>query len=517
MYLNSKKCEKVNCIINYFNNSFQTIMARSSPKKSRSASRGRSASAKKSPKKTPAKKTPAKRSASAKKTTPAKPTHKMDFSEGDNVMARWPGTSLYFKAKVNYVRDDDNEYDVQYEDGTVFTIKAKDVRARVSEKKSRSRSRSRGRSPARKTRATPKSTPKATPKATPKSAVAVRAPRPDPTPTRSSARLAAAKIELSSDEDDGPKAIPNPSHPKKSKRGLFPSINLTWVQPLFFMFFCPLVLISLHELCKNNSCKLQMPKLSTDWKHYWNKDAFVATFVFCTILRLFAFLPVGARVRSASGKEVRLNGFLTLLAMLAVVPALIYKKMNFSFVSDNYFHLMTSSIIMSGMSAKLSYFMARFWGKKSNVNPKGNTGNIFVDIYNGREFNPHYFKVDLKLQVFRTSMIALAMINVCLIVHNVNQNLGKVNLAVAMTAVFQVIYALDAMFFEEYFFFSHDAMNTGFGFNLISSYLTFPFIPTLVTRYMIAKNPTLTTFHLVAIGFMNLFGYVIFRASETQR
>ncbi len=57
----------------------------------RSASRGRAAS-KSSPKKTPksTKKTPAKKAA-------ATPAHKMDFDEGDAIMARWPGTSLYFK------------------------------------------------------------------------------------------------------------------------------------------------------------------------------------------------------------------------------------------------------------------------------------------------------------------------------------------------------------------------------------------------------------------------------------
>lgn len=37
----------------------------------------------------------------------------MAFTEGDKVMAKWPGTNLYFKAKVTFVRDEDNEYDVQ--------------------------------------------------------------------------------------------------------------------------------------------------------------------------------------------------------------------------------------------------------------------------------------------------------------------------------------------------------------------------------------------------------------------
>merc|ERR1719210_3318355 len=43
-------------------------------------------------------------------------------------MARWPGTALYFKSKVTYVRDDDNEYEVQFEDGTIYTLKAKEVK-----------------------------------------------------------------------------------------------------------------------------------------------------------------------------------------------------------------------------------------------------------------------------------------------------------------------------------------------------------------------------------------------------
>ena len=37
----------------------------------------------------------------------------MNFTEGEHVMAKWPGTNLFFNAKVTFVRDDDNEYDVQ--------------------------------------------------------------------------------------------------------------------------------------------------------------------------------------------------------------------------------------------------------------------------------------------------------------------------------------------------------------------------------------------------------------------
>jgi hypothetical protein len=38
------------------------------------------------------------------------------------------------QAKVTYVRDDDAEYDVEYENGTVYTIKAGLEKTRVKKK-----------------------------------------------------------------------------------------------------------------------------------------------------------------------------------------------------------------------------------------------------------------------------------------------------------------------------------------------------------------------------------------------
>ena len=81
----------------------------------------------------------------------------------------------------------------------------------------------------------------------------------------------------------------------------------------------------------------------------------------------------------------------------------------------------------------------------------------------------------------------------------------------------QIIFAIDAMYFEEYFFFSHEAMNSGYGFRLAFGYLTFPFVPTLVTRYVIAKSPALTAFQLTSVVALNVLGYFIFRSSETNR
>ena len=162
---------------------------------------------------------------------------------------------------------------------------------------------------------------------------------------------------------------------------------------------------------------------------------------------------------------------------------------NSSIVDGKYFLIMASSLIFSGVLALVARNLARFLpGKKSNVNAKGNTGNLIVDFINGREFNPTLLNGDMKLQTFRFSMIGLAILNVTLVINSIVNQGGVANPVVVMASAFQVLYALDAMFFEEYYFFSHDAMNTGFGFSIIASYLTFPFLPTLITQYLIQRR-----------------------------
>jgi len=131
--------------------------------------------------------------------------------------------------------------------------------------------------------------------------------------------------------------------------------------------------------------------------------------------------------------------------------------------------------------------------------------------------NPKYMTLDWKLQMLRYSMMSLAMLNVVLVTDNIVGSGGKVSPTLVMAATFQVLYALDALFFEEYFFQSHDAMNSGFGWSLLSSYTFFPFLPTLTTLYLINVPVVLPWYTLTAIGLVNLLGYVIYRSSETQR
>lgn len=470
----------------------------------------------------------------------------MLFKEGDDVMARWPGSSLFFKAKVTYVREDDGEYDVEYENGTVYTIRARDVYKQTSAVMKRARSKSRGRSPGRPRGAKKEAeSPQAAAAQEEKPADQADSAAKEPaaaaaavavvekvakvekvtkvekvkakeikaeTPTRTSARIAAKALHegFSDDEAEKVKLAPNPELPdaRGRKSGGW---SLEWIWAILFMVLGPAILVSLHTLCRDQGCRLELPKLSTDWKTYVDRDSLLVVFGVGVLLDLLSFLPVGTPVNGR-----RMNGFLTLLILLSAVPALVYYKVPLGVVKEKYYHLMTSSILYSYAVALFTLIMSR-WGNKTNQNPKGHTGNPIVDLFNGRELNPKHFGLDFKLQTFRMSMISLALLNVLLVTHSVVEAKGQAAPSLVLAASFQLLYAMDALFFEEYYFQSHDAMNSGYGWSLISSYITFPFLPTLTTVYLLNHTVTLAWYYLLAIGVMNALGYVIYRSSETQR
>merc|ERR1711963_394253 len=271
--------------------------------------------------------------AKAPKTPKAEPKPKLDFAEGAAVMARWPGSSLFFKAKVTLVREEDDEYDVEYENGTVYTLRSKDVYkadSKVLKKAAgsrRSKSRGRGRSAGRQKKAKEAPAPAPAPAASEESAdeaaadktdskpaeKVVKTPKPKPavvapTPTRQSARIAAKAVTdaFSDDETEKVKLAPNPELP--DARGKKKGWSFQWVMALVFMVLGPVILISLHTLCTKTSCKPQVPKLSTDIKDYFSWNAFYIVMAVGFVVPTFGLLPVGKVVNGE-----RMSGFTVLL------------------------------------------------------------------------------------------------------------------------------------------------------------------------------------------------------------
>eukprot|EP00096_Caligus_rogercresseyi_P002972 TRINITY_DN1541_c0_g1_i2.p1 TRINITY_DN1541_c0_g1~~TRINITY_DN1541_c0_g1_i2.p1 ORF type:complete len:718 (+),score=189.24 TRINITY_DN1541_c0_g1_i2:171-2324(+) len=577
----------------------------------------------------------------ATNTSLLEPEFEMDFDEGSKVLARWPGTNLYYKAVVTYVRDDDNEYDVKYEDGTIFTIKARDVTKPNSFKRRTSRGRSKSKTRESKkttteskseTKKTTTETKSETKKREPnkarsqksdsegdkedeevmikvlsrrktltKSSSAKTIPKAsemiskitssvqnnvmkrsllsltdikskrlmdesddeakeedkeisfnssayvkrtsylssldnntplfsnhlkDPSDDldgkfrrRTSARIASKLVELSSD-DERPKPVSNPEIilRRSKKESFWSGWNFEWLGCLFFMVLGAFILLSLHLLCKSGSCRPAIPKLPQSLKAYLDPYCFGLIFTEIAVISILSLVPIGPSMKNVSGQSVRKNGFLTLLACLALLPALVMQQVDLKFVSKNYFRLMISSFSLGALGSLLAFGYSYLYPGSNARNSRGNTGNLIVDFFHGRERNPMLWKFDLKLQTFRFSNITLALINAVLMGDYVMMNKEASSPLVIVAAAFQILYALDALFFEDFYFFSHDAMNNGYGYSLIVSYYTLPFLPTLIVRYLLEKSPVSAPWYVIAgIVLVNMLGYMIFRSSENQR
>ena len=109
-----------------------------------------------------------------------------------------------------------------------------------------------------------------------------------------------------------------------------PYLSVDWIVALIFALLGPFILVSLHTLCTKDSCKPALPfdKIPTTLAAYWDRQAFVCVVGFMIVLRVLSLIPVGSTVRSVNGKDLRMNGFLGLLILMALMPVMVYKKVD---------------------------------------------------------------------------------------------------------------------------------------------------------------------------------------------
>ena len=109
-----------------------------------------------------------------------------------------------------------------------------------------------------------------------------------------------------------------------------PYLSFDWIVALVFALLGPFILVSLHTLCTKSACKPALPfnQIPKTLAAYWDQKAFLSVVASMVALRVLSFLPLGSTVRSVSGKDSRMNGFVSLLLLMALMPLLVYKKVD---------------------------------------------------------------------------------------------------------------------------------------------------------------------------------------------
>lgn len=183
---------------------------------------------------------------------------------------------------------------------------------------------------------------------------------------------------------------------------------------------------------------------------------------------------------------------------------------------DQYEALSGASI---GFSILLStYLYASSFRPSALLAKGGNSGNAVYDFFIGRELNPRIGSFDLKqFCELRPGLIGWTMLNLGMAAKQYQQT-GSVSASMILVNVLQGLYVWDSLYQERAILTTMDITTDGFGYMLAFGDLAWvPFTYGLQAKYLVDHDPGLSMWQLAGIAACGLAGYVIFRASNSEK
>lgn len=496
----------------------------------------------------------------------------MVFKVKEKVMARWPGSSLWFEGTV--MDFNDIEYQIMFNDEakSEYVIKYKDVKGMDTFYRSRSgsrgRSKSRGRSAGRKGKAqeikekekevTPQKEEVKITNSKPEPRLEIKrvSPKPVPrlpsvdnlgprtsTPTRQSLRIASL-VDVTKHADDG---MVNNVNANKMKTDVaskeapaagigarlcsgvscigscLKSVVLMFIPSLATLKVTPVILsllalpLLVTRMCTKNKCTvMEVPDIPTKLEYYYDLKAVGIIAGFLLVQLLLGLIPLGRKVNLPNGAVVRCNGFINVLVSLALIPSLMYFDYNVLLVYALYQHFLATLTVLCVIISLLLYIRARHIPKDAK-NPKGNTGLFLPDLFSGRELNPVFGSVDLKFFLVRSMCIFGLLLNIILVLKDLDSNKGQYSPTLFVACIFQMFCNIDLVWFEESLSTTYQYKRDGCGFLNVNSYLMAPFITAVFPRVVLNHRTELEWYFLSLIVTLNLIGYTISRGSLSQK
>lgn len=321
----------------------------------------------------------------------------------------------------------------------------------------------------------------------------------------------------------------------------------TWIEVfrgLLVIAPAPLLCLYLVYGCRSGTCSLIVPNLevlkqSSTW---FNLNA---TYVFLALhwgIGLISALPFGRFVRFPADRgftDYVFNGLITeVIVFLGLCIAQFYFKYPVAgIIYKNYFQFAVVTIACATLSAIIYFIRATFITPQSQWNPSGNTGSRFLDLIIGREINPKLLKFfDVKLINWRQSIIFIIVLNSALILKNLKfapfpEGEGvslsapemalhlihtvRYNPTALLASALLIIYATDILIYEHHYAASFELQYEGAGFAAIHRYAVFPFLLSILPKYLLDnKVHNLPTWALAIVAIIFIVGISLKRSSE---
>jgi len=245
------------------------------------------------------------------------------------------------------------------------------------------------------------------------------------------------------------------------------------------------------------------------------------------LVLLWKLLPgtwaTGVKLPSGERLQYKLNGFVSGVVAVAVLGLCqFYEVIDLVWIHDHYLELATCSIIFSLVMSVSLYVSGRlkYSIPSAYLAGPGSTGNVIQDFFMGHELNPRIGNLDLKqFCELRPGLIGWGVLNASCALKQYRET-GQVTNSMYLVNAFQLIYIVDALWFEQAILTTMDITTDGFGFMLVFGDLAWvPFTYSLQARYLAAfkSGVNMGTLTVIWIICTKLVGMAIFRGANGQK
>jgi len=261
-----------------------------------------------------------------------------------------------------------------------------------------------------------------------------------------------------------------------------------------------------------------MPEIPAAWttvsgQHLWEAAAIFLVFV--SLLMLGSrWLPgrraVGRPDENGVARTYNLNGLaLFLIVLLFAVLADVFGLFSLSVLQTHFAELfIVANVFAFALSAGLYWQASRLGGESTG---------LWRGVFFGRQLNPSWFGVDLKLFSYRPSLIALALFNVSFAVVQYDTR-GELSLGMILYQVFTFVYVLNYFQFEYGMIYTWDIVAERFGWMLAwGDYVLVPFFYCLAGWWLLDGSNSLPAAGAAAICVLFLVGFCMFRGANEQK
>ncbi|XP_021923962.1 delta(14)-sterol reductase isoform X2 [Zootermopsis nevadensis] len=288
---------------------------------------------------------------------------------------------------------------------------------------------------------------------------------------------------------------------------------------LLLQIISQLLLLATHLYCSEVQYGVNNFRIPFDWRVYFDLEVAALYLGFVVLQLVMSIIPVGKLVDGLPDKLGRLkyrnNGLLSAIVTVAILAVLKYFKFTVTIIADKYIQFFVTGLVYAYILALLLYIR----GGRAHIvaqNPFAMTGSFIYDFWMGREVNPRIGPFDVKVGLYRTGIIGMIVVNAALILKSLEQSSGY-SPTLLLAGGLQIWYALDFLWFEDGFLASFEVMYEGTGYMLALGYNMYPFIPTIITRFVLIYRVEIPLYCLAVIAIVNAIGYVIYRGSNSQK